>query len=48
VTSIQNILDRKRIDAIAIGGQTRSKTPPTGLGRIAAPVETNGAAVAGQ
>jgi hypothetical protein len=32
VTSIQNILDRKRVEAITISRQTRSKMPPTGLG----------------
>jgi hypothetical protein len=32
VTSIQNIPDRKRVEAITISRQTRSKMPPTGLG----------------
>jgi hypothetical protein len=32
VTSIQNMPDRKRVEAITISRQTRSKTPPTGLG----------------
>jgi hypothetical protein len=32
VTSIQNILDRKRVEAITISRQTRSKMPSTGLG----------------
>ena len=32
MTSIQNIPDRKRVEAITISRQTRSKMPPTGLG----------------
>jgi hypothetical protein len=32
VTSIQNTSDRKRVEAITISRQTRSKMPPTGLG----------------
>jgi hypothetical protein len=32
VTSIQNIPGRKRVEAITISRQTRSKMPPTGLG----------------
>jgi hypothetical protein len=32
VTSIQNLPDRKRVEAITITRQTRSRTPPTGLG----------------
>jgi hypothetical protein len=32
VTSIQNVLDRKRVEAITISRQTRSKMPRTGLG----------------
>jgi hypothetical protein len=32
VTSIQNLPDRKRVQAITISRQTRSKMPPTGLG----------------
>jgi hypothetical protein len=32
VTSIQNIPDRKRVEAITIRRQTRSKMPSTGLG----------------
>ena len=32
MTSIQNILDRKRVEAITISRETRSKMPPTGLG----------------
>ena len=32
MTSIQNIPDRKRVEAITISRQPRSKMPPTGLG----------------
>jgi hypothetical protein len=32
VTSIQNLPDRKRVQAITISRQTRSRMPPTGLG----------------
>ena len=32
MTSIQNLPDRKRVEAITISRQTRSKMPPTGLG----------------
>jgi hypothetical protein len=32
VTSIQNIPDSKRVEAITIGRQTRSKIPPTRVG----------------
>jgi hypothetical protein len=32
VTKVQNILDRKRVEAITISRQTRSKMPATGLG----------------
>jgi hypothetical protein len=32
VTSIQNLSDRKRVEAITISRQTRSRMPPTGLG----------------
>ena len=32
VTSIQNLPDRKRVEAITISRQTRSRMPPTGLG----------------
>jgi hypothetical protein len=32
MTSIQNIPDRKRVEAITISRQTRSRMPPTGLG----------------
>ena len=32
MTSIQNIPDRKRVEAITVSRQTRSKMPPTGLG----------------
>ena len=32
MTSIQNIPDRKRVEAITVSRQTRSRMPPTGLG----------------
>jgi hypothetical protein len=32
MTCIQNIPDRKRVEAITISRQTRSRMPPTGLG----------------
>jgi hypothetical protein len=40
VTSVQNIPDRERVEAIVINRQTRSKMPPSGWGRIARPVIT--------
>jgi hypothetical protein len=49
MTSIQNVLDRQRVEVVTISPSDTVKDIADRMqARIAAPVETNGAAVAGR